>query len=234
MAIAVEGTPGFYENATTTSIVVPVPAGTVAGEFLLAHISNSAASGVAPVAVPTPATGWTKITGVSGSGNGSQSTALFYRWATASEPASYAFATGTASNRGTGSMLRISGVDTATPLDVAAVVISTAAVTTAAVVPSMTTVTAGAVIFTGATINASSSADIVPPATQTLVAGTKATGTGRRAALYTESRPTAGATGTRSYTFTPTTTALQQAHASVALRPAPGVTYNPTQFLPFF
>jgi hypothetical protein len=203
-------------DATSTQVVIPVPAGAALGEYLLAHVTHSSPSGATVPAIATPA-GWTLIDQIAGVGSGSPATALFYRAVVASEPASYTFATNPSAGRVTGIMARLAGVHSTTQLDTAAVTAATSATGSTVVVPSITTVTNGALVAYGVTVNAATAADIVAPPEVTELA--KATGTGRRAGLYSEARPTAGATGTR--TFTQTTTNLQWAAVGVAFRPAP-------------
>lgn len=214
--LALAGTATRYENASGTSVVLPVPTGAAAGELLIAAVSHSQIADIPTIA------GWTAISAVvSGSGAGSQSTRGFYRIATASEPASYTWATSATAGRVTGIMARVAGADTTTPLDAAAATVGTATATSATI-PAVTTVTAGTLLISGMTVNAASAATLVPPASMTVLPTSPATtNTGRRTDMATEAVAATGSTGTRTWAENPTTTTLQFAGWMVALRPAP-------------
>ena len=131
-----------YENHTTaarstdgTTLVLNVPSGTVAGDLLLAAIAIDTNE-----TVTAPGTGvWTLVNqGVNGT---AVTLAVFYRVASGSEPTSYTFSWA-GNEQAAGVMLRYSGVDTATPLDLAAV--AGTGTTTAPTAPTITTVTNGA------------------------------------------------------------------------------------------
>ncbi len=129
-----------YESHTTavlasngTTLTIDVPSGTVAGDLLLAAVAADENPTIA-------ATGWTSINQGAAPGNAAR-LAVFYRVATAPVPASYSF-TWTGGQQAAGAMFRYSGVDTTTPLDVAAA--SNTGTTTAPTAPTITTVTNGA------------------------------------------------------------------------------------------
>ncbi|MGH2477889.1 MAG: Ig-like domain-containing protein, partial [Candidatus Limnocylindrales bacterium] len=96
-------------NVTATTLVLPRPAATVAGDVLLANIAargNPSFSGPA---------GWTLVrVDISGS---TVRQAVFVHVAGGSEPASYTF-TMTKSESAAGGIVAYSGVDTANPIDV--------------------------------------------------------------------------------------------------------------------
>jgi alpha-N-arabinofuranosidase len=216
--VTVAGTATLAEgDATSTQVVIPVPAGAAVGEYLVAHVTHSSTAATVP-SIATPA-GWTKIVQADGEGSTSQGTAVFYRPVVASEPASYTFPTNPTPGRVTGIMARLAGVHSSTQLDTAAVTATSIATTNPIVVPSLTTANNGALVLYAASINAATAGDLVAPPEVTLLA--KATGTGRRAGLYREARPTAGATGTRTFSHT-SATSIQWAVIGVAFRPAPG------------
>lgn len=211
MAIAPQGTPSLYENASNTQVVVPYPSGIVAGELLVMSVSNSNAT-----ISTTPPTGFTLVAGQNGPTT-SPSTVVFYRIADATESGSVTFATGTA-GRVTGVIARWSGNDSTTPLDVTAVSANSTVATTFTM-PSITTVTNNAVLVHTISLNAASAADIVTLAGTTLLVDT--TGTGRRQGVYYETLATAGASGTRTWSDTPATS-LQWAGVTLAIRPSSG------------
>lgn len=93
-----------------TSLAIAKPAGTVAGDVLLARIINR--NNVAAVA--TPPAGWALLRSDQ---SASQIKAwVFYKVAGAAEPASYTFSIDLASNMA-GSLSAFSGVNTANPID---------------------------------------------------------------------------------------------------------------------
>jgi Peptidase family C25 len=86
-----------------TSITSPVPAGTVANDFLLVSVTVDGNA-----LISASAAGWTQIDQAACSNNNCRM-AVFGRYATASEPASYAF-TWTGNQEAVAIMLRYSGV----------------------------------------------------------------------------------------------------------------------------
>lgn len=215
MAIALQGTPTVTELATGTSIDVAYPTGIQAGELLVCSVNNSGAS------VPATPAGFTLAKSQTNANGTATSIMTAYKVATGSESGTIAVASNVASGRITGIMMRLSGVDTTTPIDVAA---SSANGATGASwsVPSITTVTNGALLYAHTALNASSSADITHTAAQ-MTSVANSTGTGRRARIWHETFATAGATGTRTFQSNPTTT-LQWTVALIAFRPAAGGT----------
>ena len=87
MAIQPEGTPTIGEATGATTVDCAVPAGAVAGEYLIAAVTLQPASGVL---VPDQ-TGWTSLGRRT---QGTIGTAVYGRVATGSEPASYTFSGG--------------------------------------------------------------------------------------------------------------------------------------------
>jgi hypothetical protein len=163
--------------------------------------------------------GWTAVaTGaVANVGQG-----MYYRVVTGNEPATYTFSGLNATDstkRLSAMMVRLIGVNTAAPLDATAVVTAGSAAITS---PGITTATKGALVLYMAGIDAATAADISPATGTTLVADT--TGTGKRMILASEYRPTAGATGSRSFPLTGTTAGLNTSiiTAAFAAAPAPG------------
>jgi hypothetical protein len=116
------------EGATTAAITNNVPVGTANGDLMLWRISDTTTT------VPATPTGWTAL--VSGTATATM-VIIFWRIA-ASEPGSYTTATFATSGRRIGIMSAYSGVDNATPFDVAtpALVAGTTACTCPAITPS--------------------------------------------------------------------------------------------------
>jgi hypothetical protein len=111
------------------SVYLTTPVGVVAGDVLVAHVSNRD-----NWPLPTPA-GWTLVRRDS---NGAQlQAAVFWRLATASEPAGVTFTlTGASNSQIVGGILAYSGVSTTNPVDVSAANTGTG---TTATTPSVTT-----------------------------------------------------------------------------------------------
>jgi MSHA biogenesis protein MshQ len=94
-------------------LTINVPAGTTAGDVMIAAVA------VLPSAVTiTPPAGWTSLNRVDQTAGNSNSQEIFYRIATAAEPASYTWTFSGAIGGAAGGMLSYSGVDTTGPVDV--------------------------------------------------------------------------------------------------------------------
>jgi hypothetical protein len=126
--------PGPVYRAATgasgvNSVYLTTPAGIAAGDLLIAHVSNRDSW-----PMPTPA-GWTLIRRDS---NGTQvQAAVFWRVATASEPAGVTFAlTGSSTTELVGGILAYSGVSTTSPVNASGVSTGSGATATT---PSVTT-----------------------------------------------------------------------------------------------
>ncbi len=96
------------QNTGATTLTLNKPAGTVAGDLLVAHI------GTANGPAMTAPSGWTQVPGLAGIVNADQRLVSWYRIAGASEPASYTFTTGV-TDANTGGIAAYSGVDTTAP-----------------------------------------------------------------------------------------------------------------------
>ncbi|MCH9034472.1 MAG: hypothetical protein IID42_08210, partial [Planctomycetes bacterium] len=103
------------ETATTLNFInldIAKPTGTVENDLLIAVISNEKGT------IDTPA-GWTVIaTALDGNRNQSRTT-VFYKVAGPSEPSLYTF-TSTNNKKASGAILRYSGIDPSSPIDVSA------------------------------------------------------------------------------------------------------------------
>ena len=100
--------------ASSSSLSITLPAGTVANDVLIATIA------VRPVGttIGTPS-GWTKIRNTAQSSDVTLNMATFYRVATGSDAASYTWTFSGSSHTGAvGGMLAFSGVDTSSPIEV--------------------------------------------------------------------------------------------------------------------
>jgi hypothetical protein len=98
---------GQSSNATTLTIAKP--AGTAAGDVLIAHI------GVANSPSISDPAGWTPIPALRGTVNGDQQLVSWYRIAGASEPSTYTFTTGAGTDGIAGGVVAYTGVDTSAP-----------------------------------------------------------------------------------------------------------------------
>ena len=126
--------------AGSGSLVLPTPPGTSAGDLLVAQVSNWGGP-----AVLTPPAGWTLIRRDSAfqtNGAAQVTSALFWRVAVATEPASATFQLA-ASVDMAGGIAAYSGVSTTSPVDTHEAATSTSATTT---VPSVTTTVANTML----------------------------------------------------------------------------------------
>jgi len=140
-------------SSSRTSITISKPAGTVAGDVMVASIVQNDAL---PVSAPA---GWTSVREDAVGTAIKQS--VFVRVAGASEPSSYTWSLGNY-RRITGGISSYSGVDTAHPIDAHN---GATGESTSITAPSVTTTTAGAMILHLAGINAEG--NISPPAGST-------------------------------------------------------------------
>jgi hypothetical protein len=125
-------------TAATSTVAIPRPAGTAAGDVLVACLALNGST-VAATGVPA---GWTPVASVTSITN--PRLYGYYRVAGALEPATYAWTLSTAVANGAG-ITRYSGVSTTTPLDTAPRTAAGAAATTGTV-PGVTTATANAML----------------------------------------------------------------------------------------
>ena len=192
----VDGVVGWFAPGST--IDVPVPAGVVAGNVLIAQIAyNTGATGSI-----TPPAGWNTIDVLTNTTNPMMQ-GLYWRVATGSEPTHYSFTLSTdKSETATGAILAYADVDTANPID--AVAGQTNAPGSSVVAPSITTTQPNTMLVA---LYANRGNDYVdPPAgmTERLDIGTvEGVGVGETtAAVYDQTLAATGATGTRTATST--------------------------------
>src|SRR5436309_5394600 len=145
----------FQSAATTTnstavaSLAVANPAGTAAGDVLVASI---ALNGATVTAVPAD---WVQIAAVTSISN--PKLYAYYHVAGAAEPASYTWTLSSAVAN-SGGIARYSGVDNASPLDAPAATAANATALSSLTVPPVTTTTPGAMTTGGAAIYSYSTA----------------------------------------------------------------------------
>lgn len=204
-ALIIRGLSTLVEQASGTSLVVTTPGSLADGDVLVAVIACDTSVSI------THPSGWTQSATVANSVP--QSVYLVYHVVTSAsgEPSDYTW-TNIVTSRATGIMAGYRNVDNVTPIDVTASTQSSAGTTLD--ITSITTATDNAMLISAALINAASAATLVIPVTMSELQ--QATGTGRRASLADENDPTAGATGTR--TWTQTGTVLAMAGVLTALR----------------
>lgn len=195
----------------TTSRVVGVPGGVVAGDLMLAQIAVRGGSGV----TITPPIGWTAI--LVGTHGTDLRQGLYYRIASAAEPGSYTFAF-SSSQRSTGAIVAYRGVDGAAAIHASST--RSNASSTAVSADAVTTSTSDTLIvglFSSATVTS-----FAPPAgmTERYDAASAAGPNGVAIAAAEVLQPAAGSSGSRTATA---------GHASVnigalvALKPGGGL-----------
>lgn len=195
----------YQSVASSNSATCSKPTGTTSGDLLVASVTSytDAAS----------LTGWTAVAGASGSYSSAYFGTILWKIAGGSEPASYTFTTAGAAVFHS-IIIRVSGHDATTPIDVSSVITDGTGV-----IPSVTTTSAGALLIayalsdvtTTAPTGMTSRANVGPDTTL--------------GAFYlgssTEDRASAGATGTRTYTGAGGTTYVA---GMVAIAPGAGGT----------
>ncbi len=127
-------------TTATNTVAITKPAGTVAGDVLVACLALNGST-VAATGVPA---GWTPVASVTSINN--PRLYGYYRVAGGSEPATYAWTLSTAVASGAG-ITRYSGVNTTTPLDTAPRTAAGGAAATTGTVPGLTTATANAMVI---------------------------------------------------------------------------------------
>lgn len=196
MAVTVTGTPTTTDNAggaSSSTILVNVPAGAVVGEVLVCHIASGANNG----AVTSPS-GWTTLqTGPDTWGPTVYGT-LAYRVVTGTEAASYTWTTASASNKYGATMFRVAGANTTTPFRSTALATANASGASSSVVtgPALTGVQASDEVFyfwaVGDTSSAAQPASYTMPSTpwtSVYSRGVSSKGTAAAHALGNQSAP---------------------------------------------
>lgn len=209
VAYGATGTLLLVSTATTT-FNVAYPSGISAGDLLVLHVVTN---GGAPSS--TPPTGWTEVFRESVNVTNPRG-GVYIKVASGSESGTLAVTV--ASTTGVASISRFSGVDTTTPQDVTRSIIELNTTGTLDVVlPSITTVTNGAMLVMFTAANSTSKQWTTASGATERVDYTQSLGTSKSGSIYTQSAPTAGATGTR--TLSMTSPGVQHWGVMMALRP---------------
>jgi hypothetical protein len=193
-------------TAASASLVVAKPAGTIAGDVLVASAVVSAST------VSAAPAGWVQIAAITSAAN--PTIYSYYHLAGAAEPASYSW-TLAASTTGSAGIARYSGVSNASPLDVPATSAGSSAAVSSLAVPAVTTTRPGAMLIGGAAINSSNTTVLIAaPAgmTERWDLG------GKRHEYDDALQAAAGNSGSKTWTFS---AARAAAAWLAALRPAP-------------
>lgn len=205
----------LVEDSSTQSITGTLPADRAAGDLCVAVCAIDSSSGTL-----TGPSGWTQIIApITLSASTPNVLAAYYR---RDPPSGPNFATSSPAGRASVIVQAYGGVNVATPIDVTAVASSGDG--SSLVATGVTTVTNEARIISAFGVN-SSSRDISTPAGMTMVKKYSATTNGRALALADEVDVTAGATGTRTWTYTPSST-LSMGAFITALRPGNSLTFT--------
>ena len=200
-----------------TGLRINVPAGTVAGDVMVASITVQPST----LVITAPA-GWTLVRDNAQAAGSSSRMATYYRVATAGEPASYLWTfSGAASTGAAGGIMSFSGVNTATPIDAENGNPTASALTHTA--NQVTTVSGGTMLvgsfeFTSTPTAANWTSNMTTnQVNQGSIAGPS--NAGIRILMAYETRAAIGATGTRTATASGVTADTGLAYL-LALRPA--------------
>jgi len=210
--VTVVGSSTTYSGTAVTGVAISAPAGTAAGDVLVAAITADTNPGMASI----PA-GWTAM--VNGLSINSSSTSgarvyVYYHVVGASDPASYAWTLSAAAKWG-GGITGYRGVNNTTPLDAPVVTALDASYNaTSITAPSTTTASNGAMVIGGVGCDCAAPMVSAPPTGWTQ--RWQAAG-GQIAELADKVQATAGATGTATWTLS---AARAVAAWQAALKPA--------------
>jgi len=211
-------TPGTYRSTATaattpiTAIVVNKPAGVVTNDVLLAAVS------VDQTPTITPAAGWTLVR--SDANGTTQTQALYWHAAGGSEPATYTFAFGAPVTAAVAGIAAYSGVNTTTPIDVAAGQANAAS--TSITAPSITTTVANTMVV--GVFGLDKNATFSPPAGMAERWDVDALGTADQGSEAADvAKATAGATGAKVATASVADLSIGQL---VALKPAGTIAFR--------
>jgi myo-inositol-hexaphosphate 3-phosphohydrolase len=185
-----EGVATVVNSTATNVIAIPRPAGTAAGDVLVACLALNGGS-VSSTGVPS---GWAPIASLTAISN--PHVFAYYRVAGVFEPTDYRWTLGSSVQSGAG-IARYSGVDNVMPLDAPAATASGAAATSATL-PGVTTATANAMLVGCMAVNSSSLAvTIASPSGMTEAWDIG----GKRHELADGVQRTVGATGPKTWLF---------------------------------
>lgn len=196
------------ESASATSVTGKRPTDRVVGDLCIAVIAMESTT-----ANFTGPSGWTALITPTQNPATTETFAAYYRVDPPSDPVA---STSGAAGRCSIAVQAYGGVSTTNPIDVAAVV-STGSSVTSLTATGVTTVTNGALIISGHMGDTASRSEVIPSGMTSTVAYS-ASSVGRAVAIAEELKATAGATGTRTWTFSPSVLLSQSAFVT-ALRP---------------
>ena len=208
----------YYRNSTvlenvngSSSVVMTVPTGTIAGDLLIGDVD---AAGTSAITAPS---GWTSI--VAGAGTSTYSSA-YYRVATAADAAGASYTWNLGSTRkAVGRIVDYVGVDTTS---IGAPAVNGAASGTTITFNSVTTSVANSMVILVATaLNNSGAESLTPPGSATTRVNTATSGSGSQLRSYSGEfvQATAGATGNKTGTISPS---APWATGMLALKPGTG------------
>lgn len=213
MSVQQQGSATGAGAALVTSIACNVPAGVLAGYFLIWQIVQSITT--APATDPA---GWTRLAFTPGAANSGSWT--WYRISPGGEPASYTSPTLSSGQTAT-TMAAFSGVDPNTPFDVT----KPAAVqgTTATTFPAITPVTAGAMILALGTDEYAASATVgtITSSNATMIGSNASTGAASSIHVISSMARFAWSSGAFTPAMSSSAATTRTIGESIALRPAP-------------
>lgn len=220
----------IVESASATSITPSLPASLATGDYVVFAVTVPCTSTATETTEPLQTiTGWTKLAGWKFV-NDTNAVAIFGRFKDASWSTMPSVTTSHAASRTAAISVAYRGLDSTTPVDAAAVFSGTTTAGsggTSLAMTGVTTVTAGAMLLSACVID--SSTDVFSPTApsgMTFLATTTGTAdgvAGRGLSVAEESRATAGATGTRTWTHG---TSVGQGGYVLALRPSTGPVFT--------
>ena len=202
--IAFAGSSTTVNSATTPSLVIAKPAGTAAGDVLVASVVlNGSAVSSAPQ-------GWVQIAAITQLSNPKMY--AYYHIVGADDPPTYSWALSSAAI-GSGGIARYSGVNTTSPLAAPASTAFTATAVSTLTALAVTTAGPGAVLIGAAALNSSNTAVLI-----TAPGGmAERWDLGAKRQEYDDAiQPAAGSSGNRTWTFS---SAREAAVWLAALRP---------------
>jgi hypothetical protein len=195
--------------AAGSSISIAKPANTVPGDLLVVFVSDAGT-----VAVTPDQAGWTQIRSDQ-SHNAWITQTLWYRWAGASEPASYSFTKGNPKADMIAAALRITGANATTPIDTSAGSSQGGTVSTTIVAPSVTTTVPNTLLLTFASTTDGNTYTPAPGMTERI---DTTIGTWISEQVATQTIAAAGPTGTRTITLSAMGN-VYAAASTLAIRP---------------
>ena len=188
-------------SATTggggSNLTINKPAGVVTGDFMIAEVTVESGNGTT-ITPPTnnPGNPWTLVLRTDNSGN--VGTATYRKFADANDAALVSYTWDVQNKKSTGGIIAYTGVNTTTPLDVAAVGASNTTAT--GIAPDASSVSANTVrlAFYGSKVDVASHAQPTSMTQQFFQAND---GNGFESSANDEARPTVGAVGAKNSAF---------------------------------